>query len=301
MAAYTSKYSRKPSAQKGLLTAVGRRLSRFRKKKTPNAGRPQPQKRAFSRARMLLLVVPLVVVLGGWLSYQGLVRSDVFRLTEVSVTGNRIVSRQQLIEKTGLTRGTNLLVFNVQSAEERAGELAWVDQIDIHIFWPSRVVVTVRERQPLALVNLPGEKGQGLFYVDAGGAVFSPVRPGQDSDFPVLTGELTSLGFENDHIAVGTIAAKALKFLHLAARGNAILPVQAISEIHVDADLGLIVYLVDRPFPIYVGTERIRTKYYRLVKILERLYRKKKIAKIKEIRMDYTENKVLVAMVGPGG
>jgi hypothetical protein len=104
----------------------------------------------------------------------------------------------------------------------------------------------------------------------------------------------------DDHFMPSTLAAKALKFLHLAARGNAILPVQAISEIHVDAD-GLVVYLVDRPFPIYVGTERIQTKYYRLVKILERLYKKKKIAEIKEIRMDYTENKVLVAMVSPGG
>ncbi|HHB76477.1 MAG TPA: FtsQ-type POTRA domain-containing protein [Desulfobulbus sp.] len=310
MAAYTPKYSKKPSNKKGLLAAIRRRFPRIRKKKALNAGKPQlvgvtgrplsPGRTGF-RVRLLLFVVPLVVVLGGWLSYQCLVRSDIFRLTEVSVTGNRKISRRQLIEKTGLTRGTNLFVFDVKAAEKRADELAWADQVDIHIFWPSRVVVTVRERQPLALVNLAGDKGRRLFYVEGDGAVFSPVQPGQDNDFPVITGELTTLGLEGDHISTGTIASKALEFLHLAARGNAILPVQAISEIHVNADLGLIVYLVDRPFPIYVGTKRIRTKYYRLVKILERLYRKKKIAKIKEIRMDYTENKVLVAMVSPGG
>jgi hypothetical protein len=309
MAAYTPKYSQKPSSQKGILRAVQRVLSRPWKK-TPGAGKPQSggvagrphlPGRVFSRTRLLLLVVPLIVALGGWLSYRCLVRSDIFRLTELSVIGNRMVSQRQLIEKTGLTPGKNLLGFDVKAAEVQANKLDWVEQVDIHISWPSKVVVAVREHQPLAMVNIALEKGRQLFYVDGDGAVFSPVKPGQDNDFPVITGELTTLGLEDDHIAAGTIAAKALGFLRLSARGNAILPVQAISEIHVDADAGLVVYLVDRPFPIYVGTERIQTKYYRLVKILERLYRKKKIEKIKEIRMDYTENKVLVAMICPGG
>ena len=48
-----------------------------------------------------------------------------------------------------------------------------------------------------------------------------------------------------------------------------------------------------------MGRENIRTRYYRLVKILERLYRKKKINGIKEIQMNYMENRALVATVDP--
>lgn len=310
MSAYTPKYSQKPSSKRGVLCALLRILSRPWKKKAPGvgksrsggvAGQPLTRRRTLTRARLLLLVVPLIIAAVGWLSYRCLARSDIFRLTELSVIGNRMVSERQLIEKTGLVPGTNLLDFDVKAAEAQANEFDWVDRIAIHISWPSKVVITVREHQPLALINIAGKNGRQLFYVDGDGAVFSPVKPGQDSDFPVLTGELSTLGLENDHIAAGTFTAKALKFLHISARGNAILPVQAISEVHMDAEAGLIVYLVDRPFPIYMGTERIRIKYYRLVKILGRLYRKKKIEKIKEIRMDYTENKVLVAMICPGG
>jgi hypothetical protein len=227
------------------------------------------------------------------------VGSDIFRLTEVSIIGNRRISDQKIIELTGLIQGTNLLGFDVQTAEIQAQALNWVDQVDVKISWPARVVVRVREYQPLAMVNVGGNGERQLYYIDRSGVVFAPVTPGEDIDFPVITGELAGLGDNGKQVVKEALPAEALSFLRLAARGNAILPVQAVSEVHVDPIVGLIVYLVDRPFPIYLGEDRIRIKYYRLVKILERLYRKKKIDEIKEIRMDYTENKVLVAMNSP--
>lgn len=304
MAAYTPKYSKKPSARKGLrrflpsmLPGTGKRFAGVGKPR-PGVieGRSEKRVRRLSKTTLLLSVLCLLVVAGGWFSYRLLVGSDIFRLTEVTVVGNRSLRARQIIEATGLTQGINLLGFDVGAAERRAEQLEWVARVDIRIVWPSRAAISVRERQPLALVNRAVNDENQLYYIDQDGVVFAPVRPGQDIDFPVMTGK----GLVVDHVASDTPAAEALRFLQLAARGNAILPVQAVSEVHLDPDLGLIVYLVDRPFPIYMGEDRIRTKYYRLVKILERLYRKKKIEKIKEIRMDYTENKVLVATLQPG-
>ena len=89
----------------------------------------------------------------------------------------------------------------------------------------------------------------------------------------------------------------ACSLLLLAAKGNAILPIQAVSEVHIDQKLGLILYLVDRPFPVYFGTDRLQTKYFRLLKVLEQLYAKKQVDAVKEIRMDYLDDKVLVTGV----
>jgi len=308
MVAYTPKYSRKPSGRKGIGRFIPRiPLQRIKKSSVvtkPQAGltggRQKKQGRWLSQTGFLVFVLCLLVVAGGWFSYRLLVASDIFRLTEVSVIGNHSLRDRRIIQATGLIQGTNLLGFDVESAEAKAQELNWVDQVDIRIAWPSRVVISVREHQPLALVAIDGDNGGQLHYIDRDGTVFAPVKPGQDIDFPVITGQLADSGLEGDQIVADTPSAGALRFLQLAARGNAILPVQAVSEVHVDPELGLIVYLVDRPFPIYIGENRIRTKYYRLVKILERLYRKKQIEGIKEIRMDYTENKVLVAMLQPG-
>ncbi len=309
MAPYTPKYSRNTSRKKGVIGVCLQWLSRAWKKALSvfagtspvgGAGRPHVDGRRLSRIYVLFAVVPMFMLLGGWFCYGWLASSDIFRLTELIVTGNRMVSRQQLIEKSGLQQGMNLLGFDVAGARSRMQDFAWVDRVNIHVDWPSRVEITVREHHPLALAHLGTGKGGQLFYLDEKGHIFAPVLPGQDVDFPILTGELRTLGLEDKQILPDTPAAAALSFLRLAARGNAILPAQAVSEVHVDGIRGLTVYLVDRPFPIYMGKERIRTRYYRLVKILERLYRKKKIAGIKEIRMNYTENRVLVATVDPG-
>ncbi len=288
---------------------VGRLFSGFRKRVFPTAGRkktggfPVGRKhdgRTLSRVHILLLVVPLLVTVFGWFVYGRLASSDIFRLTELSVSGNHMVNRRRLIEKSGLRQGMNLLGFDVKAAQARLRQFAWVEQANLHIAWPSKVEIRIRERHPLALVRLGGKKKGSLFYLDRNGYVFAPVLPGQDVDFPTLTGDLSGLGLDKKQIQPDTPVAGALAFLRLAARGNAILPAQAVSELHIDAAQGLIVYLVDRPFPIYMGRENIRIRYYRLVKILERLYRKKKIAGIKEIQMNYMENRALVATVDPG-
>ena len=308
MALYTPKYSRTKPAGRGIAGAVRRLLSSLRKfRLSTRVGKrsrafPPPGKQGrgnLSRVHVLLLVIPLLIFVCGWFVYGRLASSDIFRLTELSVSGNHKVSRQQLIEKSGLRQGMNLLGFDVRAAEARLHQFAWVRDAHVRIVWPSRVEISVREREPLALVCMAGKKQGNLFYLDQNGYVFAPVLPGQDVDFPTLTGNLAALGLEKKQVRPDTPVAGALAFLRLAARGNAILPAQAVSELHVDADQGLIVYLVDRPFPIYMGRENIRTRYYRLVKILERLYRKKKIGEIKEIQMNYMENRALVATVGP--
>ena len=87
---------------------------------------------------------------------------------------------------------------------------------------------------------------------------------------------------------------EALLFLKYASRGDALLPKQNVSEVHVTDEGNIIVFLVDRPFPIYLGKGNIRTKYYRLAKVLHKLYKRHLFAETTYIRMDYAVNKVLV-------
>jgi hypothetical protein len=145
------------------------------------------------------------------------------------------------------------------------------------------------------MVPLKRKEGRSLHYMDGKCVVFAEVSPGQDMDFPVITGELELLGLEEDTIRDDSPAGKALAFLRLAAQGNANLAIQDISEIQVSARQGLVVYLVEHPFPIYLGHEDIKIRYDRLVIMLERLYRNKKVDEITAIRMDYGEDKALVA------
>ena len=57
----------------------------------------------------------------------------------------------------------------------------------------------------------------------------------------------------------------------------------------------MILFLLDRAFPIHLGSEgKISTMYYRLVKVLRDLYKSREFSKIAYIRMDYLKNTILV-------
>jgi len=307
MAFYRPKYSQKRYSGAGLRARIFDSALRYRqwifqvlRKRRSRPGFPAAGRPGRIRPSHLLAAAALLLFFigGGMFCYHRLAASDVFRLTELTVLGNRVVERREIIERSGLRQGIGLLGFDVEAARNRVEELDWIDTATIRVLWPAKVEIRVREHRALALVQYQDSPDRGLHYMDGKGMIFARVGAGQELDFPVLTGFPANR--QDQGQAETSLKDKALTLLRLAARGNPILPIQAISEIHLDPGNGLTVYLVDHPFPIYMGRQGIRTKYYRLVRILDRLYRKKKIAGIREIRMDYLENKVLVALAVPG-
>ncbi|MGI6656948.1 MAG: cell division protein FtsQ/DivIB [Desulfobulbus sp.] len=235
-----------------------------------------------------------LVVLVGWLGGRALFQSSIFVLTDIRIRGTHMATTRQVLDLAGLQQGRSLLGFDADAAVKRIKSHPWIDEVEITTHWPSAVEIRVIEHQPFALVNVEAGERRRLHYMDASGRLFADAAQGKDLDYPVITGVREGVDVKDGCFVPESAAAAAYKLLHLAAQGNAILPVQAISEVHADPDNGLIVYLVDRPFPIYFGAGNLRTKYFRLVKVLEQLYAKKQIDAVNDIRMDYLDDKVLV-------
>ncbi|MGE4558960.1 MAG: cell division protein FtsQ/DivIB [Desulfobulbus sp.] len=229
-----------------------------------------------------------------WMGGRWLLGSDVFRLSDIRITGEQKVSERQILDLAGLQQGGNLMQFDVARAKERIESLPWVNQVEIHTQWPSTVDIVVSEHQPFALVNVEEGKERHLYYLSHSGRLFAEAEQGQELDYPVITGVRADKDVADGRFVQGSVAAAAAHLLQIAAKGNTVLPIQAISEVHADEAKGVILYLVDRPFPVYFGTDRLQTKYYRLVRVLEQLYAKKLVDAVKEIRMDYLDDKVLV-------
>lgn len=259
--------------------------------------RPWKLKRLLRSANLYLAGIVFAACIG-WISFEMLAKSDIFQVSSVNVHGNRMVTEHQVLEKAALKRGGNLLNFDIMQAENNIRSLPWVDEVKIRRHWPSTVEIAVREHKPLALINITDAGKTQLYYFDINGHVFAPVQGATDLDFPVLTGRSFSEDLHEMHIQAESLTGKALHFLKLAAQGNQILPLQAVSEVQVSRDEGLIVYLVDYPFPIYLGQEKIHERFYLLVRVLAQLYDKDKVREVKEIRMDYAEDKIMVAATG---
>jgi len=307
LAGYKPKYRQPGAGRPGLLTRFRSAVAGILQRRGRSGGGKQQAAvidhqhnyrfRKLSRTGTLFLLIATMLSAGGWFCYQALERSDIFRLTTVSIQGTHMTREAQILDLGSIEQGVNLLSFDVDLAEERISRHSWIDRVEIERSWPSTLTVRVSEYRPLAMINIEKKEGQSLYYVDHHGMVFVQVKDSQDLDFPVITGVQSTGELTGTMIGDKGLVAQAFQFLRLAARGNPIVPLQTISEVNVSPGKGLVVYLVDQPFPIYMGYDNISTKYYQLVKLLERLYRKKKIQEIKEIRMDYQEGRILVAKV----
>lgn len=238
---------------------------------------------------LILFGVCLGVGVVGFFVYQGMLRSDFFQITAISIEGCRRVSKSRVLELSGVDVHANLLTLDGDAARKRIEEDNWIAKAVIRRHWPNQLQISITERKPVALLNL----ASGLHFVDRKGVVFAAALPPEDIDFPVISGVAEGNGPDSaGHQAM----LAAIKFISRASGGNPILPRQNISELQVAADGGLVLLLADRPFPIYLGREGLRTKYYRLARVLHWLYTHKKFETTGSVQMDYGQDKVLVTL-----
>jgi len=216
-----------------------------------------------------------------------------FRIQEIEINGCVMTNPTSLRKFADISYEMNMLTIDPEAIQNRLEEHPWISTAGIRRIWPDGLTISISEFRPKALIAQEGK--DGIEYLDRKGNIFATVTPGQEMDFPVITG-LDTFDTETEK---KELLETAISFLKLAGRNNPNLPAQNVSEIHFSSEGELVLYLVEHPFPIYLGKGEIKRKYYQLRKVLEVLYRKKQgdaiIDKVAYIRMDYQKNKVLVA------
>jgi cell division protein FtsQ len=242
-------------------------------------------------ARNLAFLLGFVLLAGGLLAglgigtYKLLTYSDFFQITGIKIDGCRRTAKEEILKLSGVDIHTNLLSLDLGEVGARIEAHGWIEQVRVERRWPNGLVITIRERSPVALINL----ADGLHHLDRNGVIFAKVHPPADLDYPVITGDA---GFEKP--AQREAVEAALRFLAAGSRGNPALPRQNISELYIAENGELTVFLVDRFFPIYLGRDEIVTKYSRLARVLNHLYRTGSFSQTSYIHLDYARDKVLV-------
>ena len=317
--AFTSRSAVQDHKRSGLVSRIWARFQR--------AARRKELKRspAVAKNRVRGLVVPLCflvgIVLVAFVAYGPLVNavSDMpfFKIREIIITGCRQTTPTLIRELAGVRYQTSLLTLRPTHIEAILRAHPWVSEAVVKRDWPGVLVISIKEYVAEALIAIEASGRKQFFYLDKSGTAFAPVEPGQDMDFPIITGlDVKGDDGQGRPNAAGTKAGgsgkgerkamirESLALLKLVKQNNPNLPVQNLSEIHLDQDTGMTLYLADYPFPIYFGKGEVRTKYSRLKRVLEVLYKETEqgmtIADVVYIRMDYLENKVLVAHSGSG-
>lgn len=79
-----------------------------------------------------------------------------FRVEEIMVSGRRQTARPDLLAAVRLSRGAPILAFDVVQARARIEALPWIKAATVERMLPNTVLITVKEREPLALWQLDG-------------------------------------------------------------------------------------------------------------------------------------------------
>jgi len=300
-----SGYGKKSSSQKKwhkvISTVVPSRL--IAEKKTRSYLSRAELRKKYLQKILKISAVTIVIVLSVMLLKKPVVHylsvMDFFKIQDVSVSGCRVTQPGDIKEVAGAKYNTSILLFSPKEAKRRVEQYPWVKDAQIERLWPDGVSITISEYAASAIMFTGEYDEQKMVYVDRKGNVIAPVKPGDDTDYPVVTGGLQLA----ENVREKAIT-DAFEFLTLISKNDANLPAQSVSEIHLDEVEGMVVHLVDYPFPIYFGRGDVKKKYQQLRNVLAVLYKKRKknidIGNIEYIRMDYTTNKVLVAQENSG-
>jgi cell division protein FtsQ len=123
------------------------------------------------------------------------------RLSKVSVEGAQYLEEREILQAAGLPMGESMLKLDIERTAGTLQGLAWVEKVFIERRLPSSVLISVRERTPVALV----EKG-AIFGLDAQGRLLPPSAALAGEDLPLISG----LTFAPEAIGT-TAAAQALR------------------------------------------------------------------------------------------
>tara|TARA_R110000868_G_scaffold162903_3_gene394679 strand:+ start:150364 stop:151233 length:870 start_codon:yes stop_codon:yes gene_type:complete len=102
----------------------------------------------------------------------------------IEVTGREKTDPAALLAAIGQKPGTPIITFDVDAARERIEQLSWVRDAIVERQLPNTLVVSIAERQPLAL----WQTETGHVLIDADGTQLQDYELGDYLNLPVLVG-----------------------------------------------------------------------------------------------------------------
>ena len=189
---------------------------------------------------------------------------EALRIRSIRVTGLARATEAELLALSPVKPGDNLLAADVDAMERALSRHPWVAGAAVRRRLPPGLDVKVVEREPRALVDLGG-----LYLVDRDGQVFKRAATGDGLDLPLITG----FGRDDYLARPGALEPQlraALALLDSYGR-EGLGPLAPVSELHFDADDGVVLYVGDEGTQVLLGQGHLPEKLVRLRRVLEAL------------------------------
>jgi cell division protein FtsQ len=107
-----------------------------------------------------------------------------FRIASVALSGERHVSREEILAAAGVTGTTSLLFFDVEAARDRLKANPWIADATLLKLYPDRLQIGIKEREAFALWQQSGR----VSVVAGDGTVLEPYVNPRLLHLPLVVG-----------------------------------------------------------------------------------------------------------------
>ncbi len=184
--------------------------------------RRRSQRPSGPRRGVLAALAALAVAAGFAVGVRGVLAAARFAeltgipVRTIGVQGAVTLTASQVARASGVAPGTPMVELDLLAIEERLRSQPWILEANALPLPPDRLLLSVREREPVAVVVLEG--GVSAHVVDADGLPFAPARPAEISSLPHLIGGAgVEPGRASEALAAAVRASRALAPLGLPA------------------------------------------------------------------------------------
>jgi cell division protein FtsQ len=223
---------------------------------------PRPKASAASIGWLVVLALGVIVAARQWL-----VTTPYFALREVRIEGASHRSREHYQAVAALEKGKNVLALDLGEVRRRLLAEPWVEEAVVVRRLPGRVDVTVREREPLAVVALDEP-----YLVTATGNVFKTVEADELVDRPVITG-LTTEAVSDANGRGRELLRRALDLAAEYERGK-LADAMPLEEVHVESSGEMVLRVGAQGVALELGQGPYRHKLDMAAKVLAEVDRR---------------------------
>ena len=225
-----------------------------------------------------------MLLIGGFFVTQLLLASDLFRVEQIVVQGNSRLTEQQIAALSDIQIGINTFSLDLGLIGRKIEENPWVQQADVRRIFPRQVVIDLKERRPVAIINLGY-----LYYLDDRGEIFKVLCASDNLDYPIITGFNYDKAQGHDTEYAQKLRQIVGLLTDLSERN--LFSLDQVSEIHHEDSGGLSLFTLEGGVKVKLGYTDYSDKLDRLERIYTQLQPKLQMLDYIDLNVD---DKVIV-------
>ncbi len=209
-----------------------------------------------------------LVAAGAWGGYRLLERyvttAPAFAIKLIEISGDDRVSQAMVRRTAGIEVGHNVFVASEHVLRRRLLRHPWIAEARVYRRLPDKISIEIEEHRAVAMLAM-----EGLYLVGSEATVFKPVEAEDPHDLPVVTG-VDRARFTRNRAYRTSMLLKIVALMH-DYRSAGLWRREPISEIHVEDDKSLTLYVNEDAMRVGLGKGPYLAKLRKLRRVLDRL------------------------------